>query len=93
MRERVMLKVKASSKGQVVIPKSVRAALSIKAGTELEVSQHGNAVTFRVAAPEKRYTIDDLIGCLPYSGPPKTIAEMDKGIEEAVLERWERKKG
>lgn len=41
----------------------------------------------------KRYTLDDLYGCLPYEGPPKTLEDMQRGMDEAMAERWKRKSG
>lgn len=37
-------------------------------------------------------TLDDLIGCLLYEGPPKTLEEMQRGIDQAMTERWAFKK-
>ncbi len=38
------MKVKLSSKGQIVIPKKIRKALSLEAGTELEVKLVDNQI-------------------------------------------------
>lgn len=80
-----------STKGQIVLPKELRDARDWKPGTEFEVIEQPDGVLLRPKTAKKRYTIDDLIGCLPYDGPPKTLEEMDRGIEQAVRERWERK--
>ena len=42
-----MTKVKASSKGQIVIPKPIRDKLGIKAGSILEVSLEGDRIILR----------------------------------------------
>lgn len=88
-----MMKVKATSRGQVVIPKPVRTALKIKAGSELEVESSADSVTFRLPSRAKRRSIDDLIGCLPYIGPPKSLHEMQAGVDAALEERWGRPRG
>jgi AbrB family looped-hinge helix DNA binding protein len=82
-----------STKGQVILPKSIRDAGKWAPGTEFEVTARDGGVFLAPRTTRKRYTLDDLIGCLPYSGPPKTLDEMQQGIDRALAERWERKKG
>ena len=38
--------------------------------------------------PFRRTSLEDVAGCLAYSGQPKTIEEMDAAIEQAVSEEW-----
>ncbi|MDP2802022.1 MAG: AbrB/MazE/SpoVT family DNA-binding domain-containing protein [Phreatobacter sp.] len=80
-----------STKGQVVLPKAVRDAKNWPSGTELEVVPHPEGVLLRTPAVAKRYTLDDLAGCLKYDGPPVSIADMNTAIDLAMTERWERK--
>lgn len=86
-----MAMTRLSTKGQVVLPKAVRDAKNWPSGTELEVVPHPEGVLLRTPAPAKRYTLDDLIGFLKYEGPPKSIEEMNRGIDLAMRERWKRK--
>ena len=86
-----MMRVRATTRGQVVIPKAVRDALNIEAGTELIVESRGDTVIYRTPPKKRKHGIDDLIGCLPYSGAPKTISDMERGIEMAIDDRWGRK--
>ncbi|KPF65969.1 hypothetical protein IP69_15960 [Bosea sp. AAP35] len=88
-----MATTRLSTKGQIILPKSVRDAGRWAPGTEFEVVARDGGVFLRPKPAEKRYTIDDLIGCLPYEGPPKSLEDMQKGIDDAMRERWERKKG
>lgn len=88
-----MTTTKLSTKGQVILPKSVRDAGAWLPGTEFEVIPRDGGVFLQPKTARKRYTIDDLIGCLPYEGPAKTLEEMQKGIDDAMRARWERKKG
>lgn len=88
-----MATTRLSTKGQLILPKSVRDAGKWEPGTEFEVSARDGGVFLAPRSARKRYTIDDLIGCLPYEGPPTTLQEMQRGIDEAMAERWERKKG
>lgn len=88
-----MEKTRLSSKGQIVIPKSVRDAHGWAEGTEFTVEDAGDRVVLR---PERRSrypktTIDQVAGCLPYDGRPKTLDDMKRGMDEALQERWDRK--
>lgn len=69
-----------SSKGQVIIPKDVREALSWTAGTELVVEASEDGVTLRAATPFPRTEIKDVVGCAGYRGPRRSLAEMKAGI-------------
>lgn len=86
-----MAMTRLSTKGRVTLPKSVREACRWEAGTELEVSVRDGGVFLTPQPIRKRYTIDDLCGFLPYEGPPKTLEDMQRGIDEAMAERWARK--
>lgn len=82
---------KFSTKGQLVVPKELRDAYGWSMGSAVELINEGDGVKIRPARVKKRYTIDDLYGILPYSGPPKTLEDMQRGIDEAMAERWARK--
>ncbi|RLI82392.1 hypothetical protein DRP07_05320 [Archaeoglobales archaeon] len=45
-----MVKVKASSKGQIVIPKDIRDKLGIRAGSVFEVTLEGNRIVLEPSA-------------------------------------------
>jgi AbrB family looped-hinge helix DNA binding protein len=83
--------VKFSTKGQLVVPKELRDAYGWSGGVPVELIDEGDGVKLKPATIRKRYTIDDLYGMLPYSGPPKTLEDMQRGIDEAMAERWARK--
>jgi AbrB family looped-hinge helix DNA binding protein len=82
-----------STKGQIVVPKELRDAYGWEAGVSVELIDEGDGVKLKPASVRKRYTLDDVIGIANYKGPPKTLAEMERGIDAAIAERWERKKG
>lgn len=69
-----------STKGQIVIPAEVRERLEWYPGTILEVESRDNTIILRPIHPFPETNVEDLLGCLPYGGPPKTLAEMDEGI-------------
>ena len=81
-----MPKTMLSTKGQVVIPKEIRQRHRWKSGTALEIEDRGDCIVLRVVKSLPRTTIDDLIGCLPYSGSPKTLEEMEAGIAQGAKE-------
>jgi AbrB family looped-hinge helix DNA binding protein len=82
-----------STKGQVVLPREIRERLRWPAGTELDVEERGDVVVLRKrhSEVEKRFTLADLVGCLPYSGPPVTQEMLGAAVDDALRERWTRK--
>ncbi|MCW5696812.1 MAG: AbrB/MazE/SpoVT family DNA-binding domain-containing protein [Bauldia sp.] len=82
---------KVSSKGQVVLPKSVRDALDWPPGTNLSVEVKGHSVLLRPARTIRPTTIDEVAGSIKYDGPPITLEDMDRAVLEEARARWERK--
>lgn len=76
-----------SSKGQVVLPKEIRAKRGWSAGTELEVEDTPTGVLLRVVRNIGDAALDDLLGCAGYSGPKKTLEDMEAGIEAGARAR------
>lgn len=69
-----------STKGQVILPKAVRLHQKWDAGTRLTVEETADGVLLR-AAPDFPLTDPaDVFGMLAYTGPAKSIEEMDAGI-------------
>ena len=66
-----------STKGQVVIPKPLRKALSIHPGTRLAVAQDGNAIRMTPVAARRARTAEDGYGMIKYDGPRVRIEDMD----------------
>jgi AbrB family looped-hinge helix DNA binding protein len=66
---------RVSTKGQVILPKSIRDQLHWDAGTRLVVEQTADGVLLRpiraVFAPTRP---EDFFGSLVYKGEPKTVA-------------------
>jgi AbrB family looped-hinge helix DNA binding protein len=76
-----------SSKGQVILPKSLRDAHHWAPGTEFEVEDRPEGILLR---PKKRFPatqLDDVIGCANYTGPAKSLEEMEEAIAKGVSER------
>jgi AbrB family looped-hinge helix DNA binding protein len=71
---------KLSTKGQVVVPKSLRVAHRWKPGTEFVVRERDGGILLLPKVGSKSRTWKSVLGCLPYSGWRKSIREMDEGV-------------
>lgn len=63
--------VKVSSKGQVVIPKAIRQAHRITAGTALVVTTVGDEIRMKPALSIEPTTVQEVAGCLYRKGRKK----------------------
>lgn len=81
---------KLSSKGQVVLPKSVREARAWEPGTEFAVEQVGDGILLRPLRPFPSTSFDAVFGCLKYTGRAKTLRQMEKAIARGVRARHDR---
>jgi AbrB family looped-hinge helix DNA binding protein len=78
--------VKLSSKGQLVIPKELRERCGWSAGSELVIEGHGDVLLLRARREVNRTTLEEVLGCLHYDGPPLSVEQMDDAIARAVTE-------
>jgi AbrB family looped-hinge helix DNA binding protein len=85
-----MESTKLSSKGQVVLPKSVREAHGWAPGAEFTVESTADGVTLRAKTPFPRTDIADVFGSVEHGGRAKTLEELDAGIGRAVAKRFRR---
>ena len=79
-----------STKGQIVLPKAIRDELGWTAGTRLIVEKRPAGVLFRREPLFEPTRIEDVRGCLPWSGKPVTIEEMDAGVLREAKRRHAR---
>ena len=88
-------RVKISSKGQLVLPKAVRDAYGLDAGSEVEVEIAGNVILLRPRSKKARksYTLDEVAGFLKYEGPPVTLKDMERAIDEEAKRKWNAERG
>jgi AbrB family looped-hinge helix DNA binding protein len=77
-----------SSKGQVIIPKSVRQSHRWPVGQEFTIEETGDGILLRPVASFPRTTVDEVAGCLRYAGPLKTLADMEDAIKKGIREQW-----
>ncbi|MGH7916652.1 MAG: AbrB/MazE/SpoVT family DNA-binding domain-containing protein [Candidatus Binataceae bacterium] len=76
-----------STKGQVVLPKSLRASRRWRPGTEFIVQECEEGILLKPKSGARGGGWDALIGCVSYRGSRKTIEEMDQAIEAAFKAR------
>ena len=74
------LTVTLSTKGQMILPKSIRQRRQWDAGTRLLVEDTAEGVLLKPAPMFAPKRSDEVFGSLRVSGPPKTLEEMDAGV-------------
>ncbi len=77
-----------SSKGQVIIPKALRAARNWVAGQELIAIDIGDGILLRPRRAFRLTSLVDVAGCLKYEGAPKSLEDWDVAVREGVREQW-----
>ena len=76
-----------SSKGQVIVPKSVREAHGWQAGQEFVLEDLGTSIILHPVSTFPPTCIEDLIGCTGYQGQKHTLEEMEAAIAAGVAEQ------
>ena len=76
-----------SSRGQLVLPKSIRDADNWREGTEFLVERVPEGVLLRPLRPEPTTRLEDVIGSAGYRGPARSIADMQRAIERGMKAR------
>ncbi len=71
---------KLSTKGQVVVPKPLRAAHRWKPGTEFIVQEREEGILLKPKRGAAARSWEALIGCVAYTGPRKSIRGMDEAV-------------
>jgi len=79
-----------SSKGQVILPKSIRAAHHWEPGIEFSVEDAADGILLRPIKSNPATRLADVIGCLGYSGPAKTVEEMAAAIAAGIQAQHDR---
>ena len=90
-------RIKASTKGQVVLPKRTRDRLGIVFGTELDVVDTVGGVELlpvkAVALSGVDEAIDRLQAIVSYKGPRLNEADWQRGLDAAIRNKWGRRSG
>ncbi len=80
-----------STKGQVILPKAIRDRLQWDAGTRLTVEHTADGVLLKPLTTAFAQTRpEDVFGCLPYKGSPRSIEEMGAGVSMEAKRRHAR---
>ena len=81
------LTITLSTKGQVILPKSIRQRRRWDVGTRLIVEDTPEGVLLRAAPIFKLTRSEDVFGSLKFAGPPKTLDEMNAGVAAEARRR------
>jgi AbrB family looped-hinge helix DNA binding protein len=79
-----------STKGQVILPSTIRQQRDWGPGTRLVVEDTPEGVLLRAAPIFPPTRPEDVFGSVGYTGEPKTLEEMDEGIAEEARRRHAR---
>lgn len=82
-----------SSKGQIIIPKNIRALHGWDNGQEFIVEETEQGILLRPYQPTSlpKTTLSQVLGCLKnrYQGKAKTTEEMEAAIAQGIKESWQ----
>ena len=81
-----MDKTRLSKKGQIVIPKAVRTLHGWQPGLEFVIEDIGDGITLKPSNSCEKTNIDEVLGCVGYTGPKKSLKNMDAAIAKGAKE-------
>ena len=73
-----------SNKGQIVIPKNVRTVHGWEPGLEFVVEDTGDGIKLKPTTPYLEAKAEELLGCVGYKGPKKSLKEMEAAIAKGA---------
>lgn len=73
-----------SSKGQIVIPKTIRDALSLTTGAEIKFERIGHMARLTVVRTKRTSDPKTGLGLAGYSGKPISLKQMELAIKKAT---------
>ena len=76
-----------STKGQIILPKSIRTSRDWAPGTEFTLEETKDGILLRPATRFPAARLEDVAGCLKSKGRPKTLAEMNAAVEKEAARR------
>lgn len=76
-----------SSRGQIVIPKVLRDARHWHTGTTFIVEVVPQGILLKPVGTFVPTSLDDVMGCTGYSGPPLSQADIDAALDADVARR------
>lgn len=72
--------------GHLVLPKAILHTQQWKAGMQLTLIETNNGFLLKPQKNVKKTTVEEVAGCLRYSGTPKTLEDMEAAIATGVKE-------
>lgn len=79
-----------STKGQVILPKTIRQRRDWNAGTRLIVEETAEGVLLKRAPAFAPTRPEDVFSLLPHRGDPKSIEDMDAAVLAEARSRHDR---
>ena len=79
-----------STRGQIVLPKNIRASRAWGPGTEFTVEETGDGILLRPSGRFPETRLDEVAGCLRSKRKSKTPAQMRTAIGREVIRRHDR---
>jgi AbrB family looped-hinge helix DNA binding protein len=79
-----------STKGQIVLPKSIRSSRDWRPGTAFTIEETSDGILLRPAAHFPSAGLDEVAGCLRSRGKSKTPTQMRAAIGREALRRHDR---
>ena len=83
-----MEKTRLSSKGQVIIPKSIRERLHWHTGQVISVIETSDGVLLKPLSPVAPSAFEDVAGMLRETVTPKTDTEIEQALANDIKRRW-----
>jgi AbrB family looped-hinge helix DNA binding protein len=80
-----------STKGQIVLPKSIRDSRAWRPGTEFVVEETGEGILLRPAARFPATELKEVAGCLRSRGRSKTLTQMRAAVDLEMRRRHEQR--
>ena len=74
--------------GQVMLPEVIRRAHHWNVGQELVIVDSDDGVLLTSKVVFEPTTLDEVAGCLHYTGQAKTLDDMQQAIEEGVKQTY-----
>ena len=75
-----------SSKGQVIIPNLIRTTHHWISGQKFEVIDTVEGLLLKPENPFPETTLEEVISCVNYTGPTKSLADMEDAIRQGAEE-------
>ena len=79
-----------STKGQIVLPQTIRASRAWGPGTKFTVEETEAGILLRHASIFPETDLGEVAGCLRSNQKPKTLAQMDEAIGREMSRRHDR---